>query len=68
MRNRLFKDIVVKVLNKKIGGGKYYKQKGTVVEVVDRYGAKVRMFDEALGKVTIDQDELQARNQVRHIN
>eukprot|EP00729_Bicosta_minor_P007240 gene7240-13151_t len=55
----LFKDIIVKVMNKKIGGGKYYKQKGTVSEVVNRYGAKVQMFDAALGKVTIDQDELQ---------
>ena len=32
----LTKGIVVKVMNKKLGDGKYYKAKGVVKEVVDR--------------------------------
>ena len=32
----LTEGIVVKVMNKKLGGGKYYKAKGVVKEVVDR--------------------------------
>ena len=39
----LFLGIIVNVLNKQLAQGKYYKQKGTIEEVVDRYTAHVRM-------------------------
>lgn len=54
----LFKGIVVKVMNKKLANGKYYKAKGVVKEVVKRYGAKLAMLD-SKAVMTIDQDELQ---------
>jgi len=54
----LHPDIVVKVLNKKVGEGKYYKQKGVVVEVMDRYVATVRML-EMKGTIRVDQEELE---------
>jgi len=49
-------DLVVKVLNKQLKEGKYYKQKGTVEKVIDRYTARVRMH--ASGDlIQLDQDE-----------
>eukprot|EP00038_Savillea_parva_P013242 m.7738 g.7738 ORF g.7738 m.7738 type:complete len:406 (+) comp2473_c0_seq1:218-1435(+) len=48
--------IIVKVVNKKVGGGKYYKAKGVVKEVIDRYGAKVRVMDPK-ATLTLDQDD-----------
>ena len=41
----LFEDVVVKVLNKTVGNGKYYKQKGVVVRLVDNYVGEIRMLD-----------------------
>ena len=38
-------DIIVKVLNKKVGGGNYYKKKGTVVKVEQKYIGHVKMSD-----------------------
>eukprot|EP00668_Euglena_longa_P011993 GGOE01014416.1.p1 GENE.GGOE01014416.1~~GGOE01014416.1.p1 ORF type:complete len:469 (-),score=162.75 GGOE01014416.1:162-1403(-) len=54
----LHPNIVVKVLNKKVGQGKYYKQKGVVLEVVDHYVAKVKMLDTD-GSLKVDQEELE---------
>eukprot|EP00667_Euglena_gracilis_P013545 EG_transcript_13983 len=54
----LHPNIVVKVLNKKVGQGKYYRQKGVVLEVVERYVAKVRMLDTD-GLIKVDQEELE---------
>jgi len=48
--------IVIKVMNKKVGGGKYHKAKGVVKEVIDRYGAKVKVFDPK-ATLTLDQDD-----------
>lgn len=50
--------ITVKVMNKQLRDGKYYKQKGTVEKVVDRYTAHVRMH--AAGELLkLDQDDLE---------
>jgi len=55
---QLARSIVVKVVSKKVAGGKYHKVKGVVEKVVDRYTAHVRMkSDDALLK--LDQDDLE---------
>ena len=56
----LRKGIIIKVVNKKLEGGKYYKQKGVVETVVEKYAAKVRLLDSASGIVLLlDQDDLE---------
>jgi DNA/RNA-binding protein KIN17 len=50
--------IVVKVLNKKVGGGAYYKRKGAVVKVEDTYIAHVRML-EGGDVLRVDQADLE---------
>ena len=54
----LHRGIVVKCVHKELAGGKYYKQKGTVEEVVDVYGAKVRLLD-APTVLRLDQEFLE---------
>lgn len=49
----LAEGIVVKLITKALGD-KFYKQKGVVVEVIDRYGAKVKMLETG-EKVKVDQ-------------
>eukprot|EP00041_Stephanoeca_diplocostata_P006581 m.89052 g.89052 ORF g.89052 m.89052 type:complete len:432 (-) comp16436_c0_seq2:154-1449(-) len=59
----LKKGIVVKVLNKKLAGGKYYKCKGVVIEVVQRYGGKIRVQpsdpSESAKLLTLDQNDVE---------
>lgn len=49
--------IVVKVLNKRVAEGRYYKEKGTVERVVDRYVAEVRLADGV--RLRLDQQDLE---------
>jgi hypothetical protein len=49
--------IVVKVLNRKVGDGKYYKEKGTVERVIDRYVGEVRLADGV--RLRLDQQDLE---------
>ena len=50
--------VIVKVMNKSLGDGDYYKQKGTVEKLLDRYTGHVRMHHN--GKLLkLDQDELE---------
>lgn len=51
-------DIVVKVVDKKLAGGRYYKKKGVVRGVEDRYIASLHMVDDA-SKIRIDQEDLE---------
>lgn len=44
-RHWLAVDIVVKVLNKTVGDGAYYKKKGVVRRLVDRFTGEVEMLD-----------------------
>mmetsp|Transcript_19993 Transcript_19993/g.49993 ORF Transcript_19993/g.49993 Transcript_19993/m.49993 type:complete len:402 (+) Transcript_19993:36-1241(+) len=54
----LHKGIVVKVVHKKVGDGKYYKKKGVVKEVHDTYIGEVKMID--TGHVLkLDQEHLE---------
>jgi DNA/RNA-binding protein KIN17 len=48
--------IVVKILNKSIGDGRYYKEKGVVVAVHDLYVAEVMVGN---SRIKIDQDDLE---------
>lgn len=53
----LFEDIVVKVITKTLGE-KYYKQKGVVRELVNKYVAIVKLFESGQ-KLKIDQEHLE---------
>lgn len=46
------------MINKKVGGGRYYKQKGRVERVVDRFVGEVRLLESG-DRLRIDQDELE---------
>lgn len=54
----LFVGLVVKVLNKTLKGGKYYKKKGKVTKITDTYLADVTMLDSS-DSIKIDQEELE---------
>jgi DNA/RNA-binding protein KIN17 len=56
--NWLHTGIVVKVMNKKVGDGKYYKQKAAVRRVIEDYVAEVKMLDSS-DKLRVDQDQLE---------
>jgi DNA/RNA-binding protein KIN17 len=49
--------LCVKIINKVVGVGKYYKQKGAVVRVLDRYVADVEVS--GLAVLRLDQDDLE---------
>mmetsp|Transcript_25063 Transcript_25063/g.54648 ORF Transcript_25063/g.54648 Transcript_25063/m.54648 type:complete len:499 (-) Transcript_25063:11-1507(-) len=59
------RDIVVRIISKKLSGGKYYKRKGTIVRVIDRYMAEIEVLDSAPNAgdggdlIRIDQDDLE---------
>ena len=50
--------IIVKVVNKKLAGGKYHKRKGEVERVVEKYTAHVRMQDSG-DLLKLDQEDLE---------
>jgi DNA/RNA-binding protein KIN17 len=50
--------IVVKVTNKDVGGGRYYKRKGVVKEVQDTFCATVALLDSG-DVLRLDQDDLE---------
>ncbi|RLN90756.1 hypothetical protein BBJ28_00015146 [Nothophytophthora sp. Chile5] len=56
--NWITKGIVVKVTNKKVGGGSYYKQKGVVSAVEDKFCATVKLLDSG-DVLRLDQDDLE---------
>ncbi len=47
------------VINKKLGGGKYYKQKGRVERVLDKFVGEVSLLESG-GRLRIDQEELES--------
>lgn len=53
----LYPNLIVKVLNDKVCEGKYYKDKGVILRVIDTYIGEVRMSDGAI--LRIDQEQLQ---------
>eukprot|EP00940_MAST-03C_sp_MAST-3C-sp2_P000786 g786.t1 len=51
-------NIVVRVVNKTLGKGRFFRKKGTIVTVQDRFLATVKMLDGG-ATVRIDQDDLE---------
>ena len=49
--------IAVKILNKRVGDGQYYKEKGVVEKVIDRYVGEVRLADGV--RLRLDQQDLE---------
>jgi len=58
VENWLYPNIVVKVINKSLAGGRYYKQKGVVQRVHDKFVAELKMNDSG-HVLKIDQSELE---------
>ena len=54
----LFPHIIVRVINKKLADGKYYKAKGIVQKVIEKYGAEIKMIDSG-DLLQLDQDDLE---------
>lgn len=54
----LFVGLIVKVLNKTLAGGKYYKNKGRITKITDTYLADVTLLDSNT-VIKIDQEELE---------
>jgi len=54
----IIENIVVKIINKDLADGKYYKQKGVVKKVMDKYIAVVKMIDSG-DILKIDQSQLE---------
>eukprot|EP00164_Ancoracysta_twista_P007829 GFYU01011194.1.p1 GENE.GFYU01011194.1~~GFYU01011194.1.p1 ORF type:complete len:428 (-),score=140.75 GFYU01011194.1:154-1437(-) len=54
----LMEGIVVKIMNKKLKDGKYYKQKGYVRKVIDKYVGEVKLL-EGSSVIKLDQDDLE---------
>lgn len=59
------RNIVVRIISKKLSGGKYYKRKGVIIRVIDRYMAAVEILDTSPDAkdggdlIRIDQDDLE---------
>eukprot|EP00466_Bigelowiella_natans_P017891 jgi/Bigna1/48674/estExt_Genewise1.C_300090 len=56
--NWLFREIIVKVLNKKLAGGKYYKKKAVVLKVRKKFEGEIKMLDSG-DVLRIDQEYLE---------
>ena len=56
--NWLVPGIVVKVMNNVVGGGKYYKKKGLVLRVIDRFIGELRMSEDG-DIIRIDQAQVE---------
>ena len=54
--NWIRKGILVKVLNKKVGDGRFYKKKGEIVRIIDDFIADVKMEG---ATIRLDQDDLE---------
>lgn len=50
--------IVVKITNKKVGDGKYYKKKGVIISVIDKYVGELSVLD-CNAILKLDQDHLE---------
>ena len=60
----LHENIVVKILDKKLGEGRFYKQKAVVTKVIDNYVGELTLIDKESGglsktRLKMDQDDLE---------
>jgi DNA/RNA-binding protein KIN17 len=65
-KNWIRKDILVRITSKKIiSGGKYYKRKGIIIKVHDKYLAEIELLASSAGEddggdvIKVDQDDLE---------
>uniref|UniRef100_A0A7S3YPR8 DNA/RNA-binding protein Kin17 WH-like domain-containing protein n=1 Tax=Lotharella globosa TaxID=91324 RepID=A0A7S3YPR8_9EUKA len=56
--NWLFKGLVVKCINKRVGGGAYYKKKGVVKRIHNKFEGEVKMNDSG-DVLRLDQEHLE---------
>lgn len=56
--NWLQPGIVVKIMNKKVGDGKYYKKKGVIISVIDKYVGELSVLD-CNAILKLDQEHLE---------
>jgi DNA/RNA-binding protein KIN17 len=58
----LYPDIIVRIVNQKLGDGRYFRRKGVVLRVVDEYTAQVRVEEDEDGHgdlLQLDQEDLE---------
>mmetsp|Transcript_19596 Transcript_19596/g.28970 ORF Transcript_19596/g.28970 Transcript_19596/m.28970 type:complete len:450 (+) Transcript_19596:56-1405(+) len=61
----LYRDIVVRIINKKLSNGQYYKRKAIVDKVIDKYEARVEVLESSRKAkdggdiLRLDQDDLE---------
>ena len=60
----LHENIIVKIMDKKLGDGRFYKQKAVVQKVVDNYVGEIVLIDKQTGELAktrlrMDQDDLE---------
>jgi DNA/RNA-binding protein KIN17 len=56
----IYQNIIVRVITKHLANGEYYKRKGKVTKVVDKYTAEVEILDPEGGDILkLDQDDLE---------
>lgn len=54
----ILKGIAVKVMNKEVGAGTFYRRKGVIIDVIEEYGARVKLV-EGDTVLELDQDDLE---------
>lgn len=61
----LYRDIIVRIINKKLSSGQYYKRKAIVEKVIDKYEARVEVLESSRKAndggdiLRLDQDDLE---------
>ena len=61
----LYRNIIVRIISKKLSSGKYYKRKAIVDKVIDKYSAEIEVMDSSRNErdggdiLRIDQDDLE---------
>ena len=58
----LYPDIIVKIMNKTLSNGKYYKQKALVTKVFDKYVGEVKVLEDGIPSgavIRLDQEDLE---------
>eukprot|EP00471_Norrisiella_sphaerica_P010005 CAMPEP_0184494780 /NCGR_PEP_ID=MMETSP0113_2-20130426/29567_1 /TAXON_ID=91329 /ORGANISM="Norrisiella sphaerica, Strain BC52" /LENGTH=354 /DNA_ID=CAMNT_0026880673 /DNA_START=175 /DNA_END=1239 /DNA_ORIENTATION=+ len=56
--NWLFKDLIVKILNRKVGNGAYYKKKARVLKIRNKFEGEVKLLESG-AVLRIDQEHLE---------
>ncbi len=51
--------VIVKIMNRDLAGGKFYKRKGRIRSVVEKFGAEVEVIDGGGEAAVFDQDDLE---------